>query len=105
MRFIKNFNDLAKTPERKIVLELAEEALRSIQPEEVFKSKIQRHRNILTIGEKEFDLDDYKNVYILGFGKGSAGNSKLLEDFRPNLYQSQEYKHSYNHQGQILFHQ
>ncbi|OGH12902.1 MAG: hypothetical protein A2776_00265 [Candidatus Levybacteria bacterium RIFCSPHIGHO2_01_FULL_40_10] len=80
MRFIKNFNDLAKTPERKIVLELAEEALRSIQPEEVFKSKIQRHRNILTIGEKEFDLDDYKNVYILGFGKGSAGNSKLLED-------------------------
>lgn len=77
--FIKNFRELAKTPERKIVLELVEEGLKSIQPEEVFRTNIVRHRNNLTIVDHELDLDDYEQVYILGFGKGSAGNSKLLE--------------------------
>jgi len=77
--FIKNFRELAKTPERKIVLELIEEGLRSIQPEEAFQASVHRHGNILTIGDQEFDLADFERVFILGFGKGSAGNSKLLE--------------------------
>lgn len=79
MQFIKNFRELARTSERKIVLELVEEGLRSIQPEEVFKANVHRHRNVLTIGDQEFDLDGFERVFILGFGKGSAGNSKLLE--------------------------
>ncbi|OGH28764.1 MAG: hypothetical protein A3C27_02930 [Candidatus Levybacteria bacterium RIFCSPHIGHO2_02_FULL_39_36] len=77
--FIKNYRELAKTTERKIVLELIEAALESIQPEEVFKQNVQRHGNILSISGQEFDLDDFERVFILGFGKGSAGNSKLLE--------------------------
>ena len=77
--FIKNFRELAKTPERKIVLELVEEGLRSIQPDEVFRSNVHRHRNILTISDQEFDLDKFEQVFILGFGKGSAGNARLLE--------------------------
>lgn len=77
--FIKNFHELAKTPERKIVLELVEEALRSIQPEEVFRTNVHRHRNILTIVGVEFDLDEFERVFLLGFGKGAAGNAKLLE--------------------------
>lgn len=80
MNLIKNFNELAKTPERKIVLKIIEEGLRSIQPEEVFRTKIYRHGNILTIAEKEFDLNQFERVFILGFGKGSAGNAKLLEN-------------------------
>lgn len=76
--FIKNFAQLAKTSERKIVLELVEAAFSSIQPEEVFKDKIQRHGNILEIDGKEFDLNLYDRVSLIGFGKGSAGNSVLL---------------------------
>ena len=45
MHFIKNFRDLAKTPERKIVLELVEAAFSSIQPEKVFEQNIHRHGN------------------------------------------------------------
>ena len=45
--FIKNFPELAKTPERKIVLELIESALKSIQPEEVFRDKIKKHRHYI----------------------------------------------------------
>ncbi len=80
MTFIKNFRELATTPERKIVLELVGEGLRSIQPEEVFRTNISRHGNILTIVSQEFDLDSFERIFILGFGKGSAGNAKLLED-------------------------
>lgn len=77
--FIKNFSEVATTPERKIVLKLVEAAFESIQPEEVFKDKIKRHRDILEIDGHEFDLDDFDRVFIVGFGKGSAGNAYLLE--------------------------
>ncbi len=77
--FIKNFRALAKTPERKIVLELVEEALASIQPGEVLKTNVHRRGNILTIVDQGFNLDDFERVFLLGFGKGSAENSKLLE--------------------------
>lgn len=78
MSFIKNFRELAKTPERKVVLELVEAALASIQPEQVFRENIHRNGNILTIAEQEFDLNKFERVFLLGFGKGSAGNSELL---------------------------
>jgi glycerate-2-kinase len=80
MTYIKNFDDLAQTPERKTVLLLAEEALKSIQPEAVFDQNIHRDRNMLRIVGKEFDLNNYDSVFLLGFGKGSAKNSKMLED-------------------------
>jgi glycerate-2-kinase len=79
MGFINNLRELSETSERKVVLELVETAFASIQPEEVFKSNIHLHGSILTIGHKDFDLDKYERVFLLGFGKGSAGNSKLLE--------------------------
>ncbi len=80
MRFIKNFDELALTPERKVILELVETAFASIQPKEVFDRNIHRQGNTLTIADKEFNLDNFERVFILGFGKGSSGNSKLLED-------------------------
>ncbi len=80
MGIIKNIDELAITEERKIVLKLVETALLSIQPKEVFKSNIYRERNNLTIANKDFDLSEYERVFILGFGKGAAGNSKQLED-------------------------
>ena len=78
--FIKNFHHLATTPERKIVLELVETALESIQPAEVFKNNIVRHGNVLRIVDHEYNLDEFNRVFVLGFGKGSAGNTKLLEN-------------------------
>lgn len=80
MPFVQNSTKLAKTPERRLVLELIETALTSIQPEEVFKNKVQRHRSILTIAGHEFDLNEYERIFILGFGKGSASNSRILEN-------------------------
>ncbi|HKC14827.1 MAG TPA: DUF4147 domain-containing protein [Patescibacteria group bacterium] len=67
MGFIKNFDKLATTPQRKIVLDLIETALSSIQPEKVLE-------NFTVEGIK-----NYEHVYLIGFGKGSAKISKIIE--------------------------
>ena len=68
MGFIKNYNELATTPERKIVLDLIETAISSIQPEKVLEN--------FTLE----DLDRYERVFLIGFGKGSAKVSSIIEE-------------------------
>ncbi len=80
MSLIKNYDELNQSEDRSILLELIEEGLNSIQPETVFSKNIKFENNILTITDKAYNLDEYSNVYIIGFGKGAARNSKLLED-------------------------
>ena len=79
MGLIKNFDELAVTTERKVILGLIEVAFDSIQPEKVFSSNIKINGTILKINDDEFDLDLFERVFIIGFGKGAAGNSALLE--------------------------
>ncbi|MEK7186210.1 MAG: DUF4147 domain-containing protein [Patescibacteria group bacterium] len=78
--FIKNFDQLATTPQRKIVLQLIEEAYSSIQSENVINNSIQIDRNILKIKEQTFDLSSFNRILLIGFGKGSARISKLIEE-------------------------
>lgn len=52
MPIIQNFDALNQTPERKIILDLIETGLESIQPENIFKKNIKREGNILFIKEK-----------------------------------------------------
>ncbi|MGE5041559.1 MAG: glycerate kinase type-2 family protein [Candidatus Levyibacteriota bacterium] len=80
MPFIKNFESLAKSPQRKIVLELLEAAFQSIQPDHVMEHNFIVQDKSLTIGEKNFDLSSYDRVFLIGFGKGSAGISKIIEE-------------------------
>lgn len=77
---IKNFESLAKTPQRKIVLELIEEALSSIQPEKVLKEVMSLDNDVLKIKDQEFNLKNFEKVFLIGFGKGSAKISKHIEE-------------------------
>ncbi|HSX19471.1 MAG TPA: DUF4147 domain-containing protein [Candidatus Saccharimonadales bacterium] len=79
MGYIKNYKELARSPERKVVLDLVEAGLAAIQPELVIKKKISCRENLLKIDNVEIDLEEFKNVYILGFGKGSAQNAAIIE--------------------------
>lgn len=81
---IQNFDALATTPERKIVLQLIETALESIQPEEAFNKNVGLNENTLRILDSSYDLTLFEHVYLIGFGKGSAKNAKLLEDLLGN---------------------
>lgn len=78
--FIKNFDKLATSPQRKIVLDLIETALFSIQAENVIDKNIIVSDNILKIKDKTFDLREFNRIFLIGFGKGSAKNSKFIEE-------------------------
>lgn len=80
MGLIKNYDSLNLSEQRRIVLDLIESGLNAIQPEKVFSQNIKFQDNLLSIKDAHYDLSKYKNVHLLGFGKGSAKNSKMLED-------------------------
>ena len=79
MTLIKNFDGLNKTLQRKICLELIEEALKSIQPQNIIGKNLSLENDILTIQDRKINLTEFKRVFLLGFGKGSAGLSKKIE--------------------------
>lgn len=85
MTLIKNYDDLNKTPQRKICLELIDAALQSIQPENVIKENISLERDILTVQDKTFNLGNFARIFLIGFGKGSAGLAKEIEKIICNL--------------------
>ena len=62
---IKNFHDLALNNKRKLALEIIETGLKALDYEKVL-------RNI------NLNFENYKNIFLIGFGKGSAEISKIL---------------------------
>src|SRR6185437_6579648 len=79
MGYIKNYDQLATNDNRKLVLELIEAAYTAIQPKHVFENNFSIENDILKIFDQSFDLSKFERIFLLGFGKGSAGNCKLLE--------------------------
>ncbi|MFH1201253.1 MAG: DUF4147 domain-containing protein [bacterium] len=77
--WIKNFNDLAITPNRKMALEIMEAGLEAINTEEVIKDKIRLENNTLFINGESFDLNKFKNIKVVGFGKSSCDAALALE--------------------------
>lgn len=80
MGYIKNYDQLASNHNRKVVLDLAETAFASISPKEVFKNNFIIKGETLTIQKEKYDLSKFERVFLLGFGKGSAGNCKMVEE-------------------------
>lgn len=85
MGIIKNFNELAKTPQRKIILELIEEGLASIQPEKVLSQEIKLVAGVLRVKDRDFNLDEFEKIFLLGIGKGSARISKIIENLLADM--------------------
>ena len=80
MGFIQNYSELAANNSRKIVLDLIEAALSSIQPQKVMSENFVLDTNLLTIKDKKIDLRNYERIFLIGFGKGSAAISKIIEE-------------------------
>lgn len=79
-RWIKNFDDLATTVNRKIALEIAEAGFEAISTEAVIKNKIKLENNVLFVGEESFDLTKFKKIKVIGFGKSSCEAALALEN-------------------------
>jgi glycerate 2-kinase len=80
MGYIKNYDQLATNDNRKVVLELIETAYTAVQPKHAFEHNFSLDGNRLKIFDKTFDLSKFDGIFLLGFGKGSAGNCKILEE-------------------------
>lgn len=53
-------------------------SLSAVSPQEMVKSNLLFHQNILTIKEREYAVD--KNVSVVAFGKAVLGMAKAVED-------------------------
>jgi glycerate-2-kinase len=79
VEYIKNFDQLASTPQRKVVLQLIEAGLSAISPRHIMTSHFRLDGATLSIQNKTFDLSRFEHVYVVGFGKGSSGICKYIE--------------------------
>jgi glycerate-2-kinase len=77
--WIKNFDELAITPNRKIALEIMEAGLDAINTEKVINSFVSVVGNILFVKGKPFNLTKYKKIKVVGFGKSSPDAALALE--------------------------
>lgn len=78
--WIKNKSQLATSPERKVVLDIIEAGLDSIDTKKIIKSSVSLVGKILTIKDKVFDISDTENIYVIGFGKPSCLAVSVLDE-------------------------
>jgi len=76
---IKNKKQLSTSLNRKHALEIIESGMNSILPKNVMKKQIKLKNNILTIKNKNYNLKNYENIYVIGFGKSSSLMALELE--------------------------
>lgn len=79
MGYIKNYPALASNDSRKIVLNLIEAGLYSIQFDSVLGRHFQVQGNMLMVMDKTYDLNNYERISLIAFGKGSASVAKIIE--------------------------
>ncbi len=75
---IKNFAKLGVNSIRRDALLIAEAGYEAIEINRLFQNVCSVEQHKLCIGMHEFNLDNYKNVFIIGLGKGSARAAKSL---------------------------
>ncbi len=78
--WIKNRKDLATTPERQIVLDIAEAGYDAIDTKEIIRATVSLSGTTLKIQDKTFDLTGIKNIYVVGFGKASCLAASELDE-------------------------
>lgn len=79
-RYIKNFDELAVTPERKDLLTIMESAYEAIDTSVIIEKNVTLKENILTIKDTSFNLEDFDHIYVIGFGKASSLAVKAVEE-------------------------
>ena len=65
--------------------QIFEAGLKAVDPKEAVKRLMALKENILQIGEKELDLNEFKHVWAIGAGKGSAAMAQAVEEILGNL--------------------
>jgi len=77
--FIKNFDLLAISENRRLALGIMESGLKAIDTEEVILKSVLLEGNILSIQGESFDLSLFEKIKVIGFGKSSSEAALALE--------------------------
>ncbi|MBI4049451.1 MAG: DUF4147 domain-containing protein [Candidatus Doudnabacteria bacterium] len=78
-KWIKNFDQLAISKLRQDILAIAEAGLAAIDTEKVIKANVSIKDQKLKIKDLSFDLSQFKNLKVIGFGKASCKAALVLE--------------------------
>ena len=65
---------------RSLALESLETALKAVDPKTIVKSKLSLNGSFLQVEKYCFDLNKFKNVYVVGGGKASGSMAEALEE-------------------------
>src|SRR3989344_4085150 len=77
---IKNFDQLNISPQRKLVLKIAEKGFQSINTEMIMKNNVRLKRGILKVQNFKGKLKDFKTIIVIGFDKASTKAALALEE-------------------------
>ena len=78
-KYIKNYDQIATTQERQDALAVVEAAYAAIDTETVLHASVRVEGKTLHIVDRQFDLDKYDNIYVVGLGKVSCKAAYVLE--------------------------
>ena len=81
---IKNLTELSTNTERSNILQIVDAGFLTINTKEAVKNNIVLSGNNLIVSGKIFNLNLYKNIYIIGFGKASSSATAELENILVN---------------------
>ncbi len=77
---IENIDRIARTPARRLVLDAVDVAIRAVQPTVVLPKIIQVEPDAFVVNDIRIPFPTDGRVYVLGFGKASAGMARVIED-------------------------
>lgn len=83
-QYIKNFKELAITKEREDLLNIINSAYEAIDTTEIINHNISMNNHTLTISDKTFDTNNFKNIHVIGFGKASSVAVMAIENILKN---------------------
>src|SRR5690606_26667038 len=72
VKYIKNSEKLALDENRKLALQIIEAGYQALDTATLIEKTIRLEGNDLQIGPKTYQVSNYENIYVIGFGKLSC---------------------------------
>ena len=83
--------------QRKEAFEIFRSGVESVIPENLIRNNIVLKGNILSCRDVFYDLTAYERIYLVGFGKASAGMAKAMEELLGNWLSGGHILTKYHH--------
>jgi hydroxypyruvate reductase/glycerate 2-kinase len=81
---IKNKKELSTSIIRKKSLDIIEAGINSVMPKNVMRNQIKVKGSMLTIKNRKFNLNKFRDIYVIGFGKSSSLMAEEIENILKN---------------------